>query len=139
MEQIQRSIINSAGAPQPLGAYSQAVKVKAGELLYIAGQVSLDASGTLKGPGDAAAQTRQVFHNIGQVLERSGATFRNMVEFTTYLVGRESIQPFLAVRAELFPTLYPDGDYPPNTLLIVSGLVREEFLVEIKAVAALPS
>jgi enamine deaminase RidA (YjgF/YER057c/UK114 family) len=114
------------------------VEVKPGELLYIAGQVALDASGALVGAGDAAAQTRQVFHNIGQVLERAGASFRNVVEFTTYVVGRESMPPFLAARAELFPTLYPDGDYPPNTLLVNSGLVREEFLVEIKAVAALP-
>jgi enamine deaminase RidA (YjgF/YER057c/UK114 family) len=44
----------------------------------------------------------------------------------------------LTARTELFPTLYPDGDYPPNTLLVISGLVCEEFLVEIKAVAALP-
>jgi enamine deaminase RidA (YjgF/YER057c/UK114 family) len=137
MKQIQRSTINSAGAPQPLGAYSQAVKVRAGEFLYIAGQVALDASGTLVGAGDVAAQTRQVFHNIGQVLDRAGATFRNVVEFTTYLVGRESIPPFLTARSELLPIFYPDGDYPPNTLLIISGLVREEFLVEIKAVAAL--
>ena len=61
-----------------------------------------------------------------------------MVEFTTYLVGRESVPPFLEARAALFSTLFPDGDYPPNTLLVVDGLVREDFLVEIKAVAALP-
>jgi enamine deaminase RidA (YjgF/YER057c/UK114 family) len=77
-------------------------------------------------------------YNIGQVLDRAGVTFRDVVEFTSYLVGRESIPPFLTARTELFPTLYPDGDYPPNTLLVISGVVREEFLVEIKAVAALP-
>lgn len=138
MTQLQRTVINASTAPQPIGAYSQAVRVKAGELLYIAGQVALDASGELVGRGDAAAQARQVFYNIGQILDRSGATFRNVVEFTTYLVGRDSIQSFISARTELFPTLFPDGDYPPNTLLIINGLVREEFLVEIKAVAALP-
>ena len=61
-----------------------------------------------------------------------------MVEFTTYLVGRDSIQPFIDARTELFPGLYPGDDYPPNTLLVISGLVQEELLVEIKAVAALP-
>ncbi len=60
------------------------------------------------------------------------------MEFTTYVVGRDSIQSFLDARAELFPGLYPEGDFPPNTLLVISGLVREEFLVEIKALAALP-
>jgi hypothetical protein len=79
-----------------------------------------------------------LFYNIGQILDRAGVNFRNVAEFTAYLVGRESIPGFLQARAELFPSLYPDGDYPPNTLLIVSGLVREDFLVEIKAVAALP-
>ncbi len=80
----------------------------------------------------------QMFHNIEQVLKQAGAGFSNVVEFTTYVVGRDSIQPFLDARAELFPSLYPEGDFPPNTLLIISGLVREEFLVEIKALAALP-
>ena len=138
MSQLQRTIINSSEAPQPLGAYSQAVRVKGGELLFVAGEVSLDAAGNLVGAGDVAVQTRQVFHNLAQVLSRSGANFRNVVEFTTYLVGRDSIQPFLEARAAIFPSLFPDGDYPPNTLLIINGLVREEFLVEIKAVAALP-
>jgi enamine deaminase RidA (YjgF/YER057c/UK114 family) len=138
MMQLQRTGINASTAPQPIGAYSQAVRVKAGELLFIAGQVALDASGELVGRGDVAAQTRQVFYNIGQILDRSGATFHNVVEFTTYLVGRDSIQPFISARTELFSTLLPGGDYPPNTLLIINGLVREEFLVEIKAVAALP-
>ncbi len=138
MSQLQRRIINSSDAPQPLGAYSQGLRVKAGELVYVAGQVALDSSGNLVGAGDVAMQTHQVFHNLSQVLSRSGANLRNVVEFTTYLVGRDSIQPFLNARAALFPSLFPDGDYPPNTLLVVNGLVREEFLVEIKAVAALP-
>jgi 2-iminobutanoate/2-iminopropanoate deaminase len=110
MTQIQRTVINASTAPQPIGAYSQAVRVNAGELLFIAGEVALDASGEVVGRGDVAAQTRQVFYNIGQVLDRSGATFSNVAEFTTYLVGRDSIQPFLSARTELFPTLFPGGD-----------------------------
>ena len=98
----------------------------------------MDAAGELVGSGDVAAQTRQVFQNLGQVLNAAGATFSNVVEFTTYLVGRDSIQPFIAARAELFPGIFPDNDYPPNTLLVIDSLVREDFLVEIKAVAALP-
>ncbi len=138
MTQLQRNAINTTDAPQPLGAYSQATEVQASRLVLVAGQVSLDERGNLVGSGDAFAQTRQVFHNIGQILKHAGAGFHNVVEFTTYVVGRDSIQPFLDARAELFPGLYPDGDFPPNTLLVISGLVREEFLVEIKAMAALP-
>lgn len=138
MSTLERSVVNTNDAPQPIGAYSQAMQVKATGLVYVAGQVALDTAGNLVGVGDVAAQTNQVFQNIGQVLNAAGATFANVVEFTTYLVGRDSIQPFIAARADLFPTLFPDKDYPPNTLLVIDGLVREEFLVEIKAVAALP-
>ena len=138
MERLHRTAIRSASAPRPIGAYSQAMQVKAGSLVFVAGQVALNASGNLVGNGDVEAQTRQVFQNICQVLSSTGASFSQVVEFTTYLVGRSSIQPFLNARAALFPVLFPNGDYPPNTLLIVAGLVREEFLVEIKAIAALP-
>jgi enamine deaminase RidA (YjgF/YER057c/UK114 family) len=114
------------------------MSVKAGRLVYVAGQVGVDLSGTLVGPGDAAAQTRQVLENIGQILSAAGAGFSNVVEFTTYVVGRSSVQGFIDGRNQVFPDIFPNGDYPPNTLLVVDGLVREEFLVEIKAVAALP-
>ncbi len=133
---LQRSIVNTAEAPQPIGAYSQAVRVKAGELVFLAGQVGIDSEGKLAGDG-VAAQTRQVFANLGGVLEAVGASFSNVVELTTYLVGKESVQPFIQARTEIFPGIFPDGDHPPNTLLIIDGLVRPEFLVEIKAVAAL--
>lgn len=138
MAELERIAINSDLAPQPLGAYSVAMSVNAGRLIYVAGQVSVDRSGTLVGPGDAVAQTRQVFHNIGSVLESAGARFNNVVEFTTYVVGRDSVQGFIDGRNQVFPDIFPSGDYPPNTLLVVNGLVRDEFLVEIKAVAALP-
>ncbi len=138
MAGTERRVVNTDRAPQPLGAYSQAIRVKAGELLYIAGQVGVDRDGNLPGDGGLAAQTRQVYENLGGILESVGASFSDVVEFTTYVVGRESVQPFMTARADIFPSLYPDGDYPPNTLLVIEGLVREEFLVEIKAVAALP-
>jgi enamine deaminase RidA (YjgF/YER057c/UK114 family) len=118
--------------------YSSAIRVKTGELVYIAGQVAVDINGNLVGKSDVKAQTHQVFENIGQILASVGASYGNVVEFTTYLVGRQSVQPFMEARSEIFPKIFPNKDYPPNTLLIISGLVREDFLVEIKAVAALP-
>ena len=88
----------------------------------------MDSDRNLVGKGDAAAQTRQALQNIGLVLAGAGADFSNVVELTTYVVGR----------GEVYPHMYPDGDFPPNTLLVVAGLVSEDYLVEIKAVAALP-
>lgn len=138
MAKLQRRIVRTDQAPRPIGLYAQATRVKAGELVYIAGQVALDVNGKLVGKDDPAMQTRQVFSNLGKILESVGASFGNVVEFTTYVVGRQSIEGFLHARTEIFPRLFPEGDYPPNTLLVVAGLVREEYLVEIKATAALP-
>ena len=138
MADLQRTAVTSERAPQPLGAYSVGMSVNAGRLLYVAGQLGVNTAGELVGPGDAAAQTRQVLENIGYVLEAAGAGFSNVVEFTSYVVGRSSVAGFIEGRNRVFPDIFPNGDYPPNTLLVVDGLVREEFLVEIKAVAALP-
>ena len=133
-----RSIVNTQSAPQPIGAYSQAVRASGGNLLFVAGQVAVDLEGNLVGAGDVAAQTKQVLGNIQAVLGSQGAGMTDVVEFTTYVVGRESVAGYMAGRTDLFPSMYPDGDYPANTLLIIGGLAREEFLVEINAVAALP-
>ena len=137
MAPLDRTVVTSSKAPQPLGAYSVGMKVSPSQLVYVAGQVSVDASGTLVGPGDAAAQTMQALRNVGHVLEAAGAGFSNIVEFTTYVVGRPSVQGFIQGRNEIYPEIFPNGDFPPNTLLVVDGLVSEDFVVEIKAVAAL--
>ena len=134
----QRTTVNPAGAPAPIGAYSAVVEARCGHLAFLAGQVSLDADGNMVGEGDVAAQTRQVFHNLGQALAGVGASFSDVLEFTSYLVGRSSVAPFVQARSEIFPDMFPNGDYPANTLLVIEGLVREELLVEVKAVAALP-
>ncbi len=138
MAGADRTVITSSQAPQPLGAYSVGMSVSPGKLVYVAGQVSVDSSGNLVGKGDVVAQTRQALENIGHVLAAAGASFTDVVEFTTYVVGRPSVQGYIQGRSEVYPDIYPEGDFPPNTLLVVAGLVNEDFLVEIKAVAALP-
>ncbi len=138
MSDLKRTIVNTDKAPQPIGAYSQAIRTAPGELLFIAGQVSVDLDGNPVGVDDMAAQVRQVFANLGGILESVDATFSNVVEFTTYVVGRDSVQSYIAGRTDVYPEIFPNEDYPPNTLLVVDGLARDEFLLEIKAVAALP-
>ena len=108
------------------------------ELVYVAGQACMDSNGNLVGKSDAAPQTRQALKSIGIVLAGAGADFSNVVEFTTYVVVRSSVQGYLDGCGEFYPHMYPDRDFPPNTLLVVAGLVSEDYLVEIKAVAALP-
>jgi enamine deaminase RidA (YjgF/YER057c/UK114 family) len=70
--------INPPTLPTPPG-YSQLVVVPGGTLIVIAGQVALDANGTLVGPGDFALQTTQVFRNLIAALEAAGAGPRNLI------------------------------------------------------------
>jgi enamine deaminase RidA (YjgF/YER057c/UK114 family) len=119
----------------PLGQYSQMTRVKASEFLFIAGQVGADRDG--RAVGDFDAQCAQVFANLGAALASQGANFSDVVEFTTYLVHSQDIGKFMAYRKREFPRLFAGGAYPPNTLLIIDRLVREEFLIEVSATAAL--
>jgi enamine deaminase RidA (YjgF/YER057c/UK114 family) len=120
---------------KPIAPYSNITRVKTSELLFIAGQVGMDKSG--KTPPDFEGQCAQVFANIGAALASQGAGFPNIVEFTSYLVHSQDIGKFAQYRAREYPRLFAGGGYPTNTLLIVDRLVREEFLIEVTAVAAL--
>jgi enamine deaminase RidA (YjgF/YER057c/UK114 family) len=132
MSNIQ--MLNPDSLGKPLAAYSNMARVKASEFLFIAGQVGNDRDG--KTPADFEGQCAQVFANIEAALASQGASFANIVSFTSYLVHFQDIAKFAHYRAREFPRLFPGGAYPPNTLLIVDRLVREEFLVEVAAVAA---
>jgi enamine deaminase RidA (YjgF/YER057c/UK114 family) len=113
----------------PLGQYSHVARVKAAETLYIAGMLA---------PGsDFDAQCSGVFRSVGAALKSAGAGWGNVAQFTTYLVHSQDIPKFMAWRLREFPKMFPDGNYPPNTLLIVDRLVQEQFLVEVQTIAAL--
>lgn len=127
---------NPATVGAPLGAYSHLAR--AGDLLFVAGQVGVRGDGSLAGP-DLESQMRQTFENLAAVLESAGATFRDVVKFTTYLTDAANIEPFFTVRTELFQTIYAEGEFPPNTLLVVDRLVSPDFELEIEAIAHVPS
>ncbi len=122
---------------KPLGQYSQITRVKASEFVYIAGQLATNREGAIIGADDFGAQCTQVFANIETALKSVGAGWGNVVEFTTYLVHSQDIPKFMTYRKREFPQFFPDGAYPPNTLLMVDRLVQEPFLVEVKTIAAL--
>jgi enamine deaminase RidA (YjgF/YER057c/UK114 family) len=130
-------IVNPDTLGKPLGQYSHMTRVKAAEFLFVAGQVATDRDGKVVGANDFAAQCVQTFANIEAALKAAGAGFGNVVEFTTYLVHSQDIARFMAFRLREFPKMFPNGAYPPNTLLVVDRLVQEPFLIEVKATAAL--
>ena len=122
---------------KPLGQYSHLTRVKAAEYLFIAGQVAVDKAGNVIGADDFDAQCVQTFANIEAALKSQGAGWANVVEFTTYLVHSQDIPKFMKFRLREFPRMFPNGAYPPNTLLMIDRLVGEAFLIEVKVVAAL--
>jgi enamine deaminase RidA (YjgF/YER057c/UK114 family) len=129
--------LNPEPLGKPLGQYSQIARVKAGEFLFIAGQVAADRTGQVVGAGDFDMQCRQTFANIETALASQGAGWGNVVQFVTYLVHSQDIPRFMAYRLREFPRLFPNGVYPPNTLLMIDRLVNEEFLIEVQVTAAM--
>jgi len=115
--------------------YSHVARMRPGEVAFIAGQVAVDAAGKAVGVGNFELQVQQVFANIGAILGDLGTTFEAVVQFTTYVTDADSIPTWMAARSQLFPKLFPSGAYPPNTLLVVTRLVKPEFLVEVEAIA----
>lgn len=120
-------------APPP--GYSQIVKVTGGQTIYIAGQVALDASGALVGQGNFRAQAEQVFENIKTALAAVGADFSHVVKLNIYVVDHTQLPILREVRDR-----YINADAPPaSTLVEVRSLARDEFLLEIEAIASLPA
>jgi enamine deaminase RidA (YjgF/YER057c/UK114 family) len=122
-------IYNVEALGKPVGPYSHVARVKSAETLYIAGMLAAGES--------FEKQCGAVFGQIEQALKSAGAGWPNVVQFTTYLVHSQDIAAFYRWREQNYPKMFPDGKYPPNTLLIIDRLVQEQFLIEVQTVAAL--
>ena len=93
--------MNPAGIADPSPSGFTAV-VKAGGTVYIAGMVSQDEQGNVVGAGDAEAQTRQIWRNIGVAVAAAGGSLADIVKTTTYVTGIEHAAAVRKVRGELF-------------------------------------
>jgi enamine deaminase RidA (YjgF/YER057c/UK114 family) len=124
--------------PRPEGlllnpAYSHVVKASGTRTIYTAGQVPVDARGTLVGAGDLTAQTAQAMRNVGLALAAAGASYSDIVKITTYVVNYRP--EHRAVIAEARAPFFANGAPPASTLVGVAALALPEWLVEIEAVA----
>jgi len=126
--------INPKGACPAQGLYSHIGKVTSGSLLFVAGQLAVGSKSEIIGKNDFERQFAQVFDNLGAVLKGMGVGFDDVIKFTTYLVHSRDIEHFMKARAALFPRIFKGPLYPPNTLLIIDRLVKEEFLIEVEAI-----
>src|SRR5260370_21218496 len=126
MNEPQIRFLNRAPA-----GYSQVVEVRGGRTLYISGQIALDASGQLVGPGDFTAQIKQVFANLNARLDEAGASFRDLVKLNFYLADASDLQILRDVRDS-----YVNREQPPaSTLVVVKQVFRPQLLVEADAIS----
>ncbi len=129
-------IFNPAGLAKPPGTYTHIARAKTQEVVFIAGQVPSDTSGTTVGKGDFEKQCAQVYANIHAALKSVGGDWANVVQFTSFLVREQDAAAFRAWRGREFPKMFPGGA-PPNTLLIISRLADPDYLLEVQTIAAL--
>jgi reactive intermediate/imine deaminase len=126
--------IDPPGAPPALRPYyANAVRVGAGDLLFISGQVAWDVEGRVVGRGDPVRQAEQVFANIEAILAAEGATMRDIVKVTVFVTDLSWFEQLSDVRVRLFSMLPP-----ASTIVQVSSLVDPDLLIEVEAVAAVP-
>jgi enamine deaminase RidA (YjgF/YER057c/UK114 family) len=101
-------------------------------IVYMSGQVSVDADGNLIGPDDFELQARHTFDNLGAVLEQAGATFDDVVKLTVYLTDINRLPDYGRIKAG-----YVHGQQPASTAIEVAALALPGLMIELEATAAL--
>jgi reactive intermediate/imine deaminase len=116
---------------KPTG-YTHVVMATGGRTIYLSGQVALDRDGKVAGPGDFRAQAEQVFKNLQAALAAAGAGFEDVVKMNTYILDMANAPALREVRSA-----YLKSDPPASTLVEVRKLARDEFMLEIEAIAVI--
>lgn len=134
MTETRRHASNPAGVAKPIrGYYSNSVRVSAGPLLFISGQVALDPEGRVVGKGDVRAQTVQVLENIRTILRANSADMQHVVSVTVYVTDMSFLDRIADIRMRYFPS-----NGPSSAIVEIARLAMPELLIEISAVAAVP-
>jgi 2-iminobutanoate/2-iminopropanoate deaminase len=127
--------LNPSSVATPKG-YSQAVTVDLGNsvMLIMSGQVPLDSTGALVGKGDMQAQAIQVFKNIQAIVQSAGGNMKHVVKLGYFVRDVSQLSVIRTVRDSFVDVIHP----PASTLVQVSGLFRDDILLEIEATAIIP-
>ena len=123
-----KQAIAAPNAPKPVGPYSAAVR--AGQLLFISGQVPLDPATGRMADGDIGAHTRRVLQNVGTLLEAAGLSFAHVVRTTVFLADMDDFKAMNEVYATFF-----EEPYPARSTVQAARLPRDA-RVEIDVIAA---
>ena len=107
--------------------------VKAGNLIFLRGQVGTDFEGNLIGLGNPEAQTEQAMKNVKQLLEEAGSCLDHICKITIYLTDREIREPVYRTVGK-----WLKGVFPVSTGVVVAGLAKPEWLLEVDVIAVIP-
>ena len=125
---MEKRIINTANAPDPIGPYNQAILVN--NVLYISGQVCIDTKTSALKNKDLQEETHQVMHNLKAILQEAGMSFNNVVKATIFLTDMTRFSEVNEIYGKYF-----EGDFPARETVQVSALPK--FVnVEISMIAA---
>jgi len=127
---MPKAVIATSAAPAAIGPYSQAIR--AGSLLFTAGQIALDPTNGQLVPGGIAEQTTRVLENLKAILEAAGSGLDKAVKATVYL---KNFDDFGAMNAVYGKYLAPEGVTPPARTTIEAARLPKDALVEIDLVA----
>ena len=129
--QLRRIAMNPSTVPAPIrGYYSNCVRVSAGSMLFISGQIGTDVKGNVVSD-DVALQADQALRNIELLLKANGATMADVVKVTVYVTDIRYLDAIAPVRLKYFPE-----NGPASAIVEVSRLALPDLKVEIEAIAA---
>ena len=132
---MPREVVRSDKLPKSFGAFEiGGVKVSGGSLLFVSGQCAVDENFNLVGKGDIRAQTRKTLENVKTVVEAAGGSLDDIVKVTVYVRDMSHLKAIHDVRFEYFT-----NNLPASTLVEVSRLISDDYLIEIDAVAFIPN
>lgn len=122
----KRQNISTGTKWEAIAGYSRAVQV--GNHIHVSGTTATDENGHVVGVDDPYEQTVFIIHKIERALHELGATLEQVVRTRIYIVNKDQWEPIANAHGEIF------GDIrPANTLIVIAGLVGDDYLVEIEA------
>jgi 2-iminobutanoate/2-iminopropanoate deaminase len=127
---MSKQIVKTGSVAQPIGPYS--LGVRSGNLVFVSGTVGWRPDGSVA--ADIKEQCDQMYKNVQQVLHAAGSSLDHVVTTTTYLVNASDYRALNEVRAQYFAK-----DAPASAVVVVKELVRPDLLVEVEAVAEIPT
>jgi len=131
---MKRENLNPATLAPPR-SYSHVTVITSARQVHVSGQIAMTAAGEVVGKGDLAAQTEQVYTNLGHALAAAGAKLADVFKIVTYVVNiaPDKVATIRAARSKFVG----NGPFPASTMVGVTGLVHPDLLIEIEAIAAI--